>query len=364
MESIHLPSTPYRVTDIGGAGGVDFILDFPSGKDITILQLTDVQLQTMAGVRTELRKRQVGGAFFSSLPDDFAFRAWRYMDEAVERTRPDLIVLTGDNIYGELDDSGAMWQAFIQKMDSYCIPWCVVFGNHDNESGKGVTWQVEKLLESQYCIFRQGTVTGNCNYNVLLRQGNTAKYLLYLLDSNGCKIKLRNEGEGMMPDNVDINKIEQADGFRDSQAAWMYESAKQAHATYGRVPALVFCHTPPQEAVLAAEKVYGERVNALPFIPDQNGDFGLSLEHLSGAPCGRFWDYAKEIGCTGIFLGHLHKNATSMLCDGIRMTFGLKSSTYDYHDKQLLGATLITLPADGSPLQIQYVHSALPYEKQ
>ena len=75
--------TTYRITDMAGEGGLDFIIDFPTGKDISVMQITDAQMQTMAGVRNEKRKTQVGNAFFSTLPDDFEVRLWQYMDEAV-----------------------------------------------------------------------------------------------------------------------------------------------------------------------------------------------------------------------------------------------------------------------------------------
>ena len=147
------------------------------GEDLVILQITDTQLQSLKGARNTTRRTQISNAFFANgLGRTHTQRVWRYADEAVERVKPDLIVLTGDNIYGELDDSGEMWLELIEKMDSYGIPWCVVFGNHDNESGKGVRWQVEQLEKSEYCVFRQGSVSGNSNYNLLIRQGGEAKY--------------------------------------------------------------------------------------------------------------------------------------------------------------------------------------------
>ena len=353
--------TAYRVTDAAGEGGLDFIIDFPTGKDLTILQITDTQMQTMAGVRNELREQQVGNAFFSSLPDDFEFRVWRYMDEAVEKAKPDLIVLTGDNIYGELDDSGEMWLALIAKLDSYGIPWCTVFGNHDNESGKGVVWQVEQLLASEYCIFRQGEVAGNSNYNLLIRQGGEAKFLLYMMDSNGCMLKPNNPGEGMMPDNVDIDKIDQTAGFRTNQVSWMTASAKSIREAHGMVPVLIFYHIPVYESVKAAYKVYPSASGSMPFVPDQAGDLGMATEALSGASSSRFWRSAKDIGCTGMFVGHQHKVATSIDCEGIRVTYGLKTSTYDYHDPALLGATKITLQERGGAFAVEYLYTDLPY---
>ena len=43
------------------------------------------------------------------------------------------------------------------------------------------------------------------------------------------------------------------------------------------------------------------------------------------------------------FFGHCHNNNASILHEGIRWTFGLKTGTYDYHEKEKLGGTLITL---------------------
>ena len=112
----------------------------------------------------------------------------------------------------------------------------MVFGNHDNESGKGVRWQIARLEKSQYCIFRQGSVSGNSNYNLLIRQGGEAKYLFYMLDSNGCKLRPDNEGAGMMPDNPDIDLIVQDAGFCDDQLEWMRDSGLSVRKEYGEVP--------------------------------------------------------------------------------------------------------------------------------
>ena len=66
---------------------------------------------------------------------------FNYIAELIENERPDLILLTGDIVYGEFDDSGIIWTRIIDFMDSFGIPWAPIFGNHDNESAKGVAWQ-------------------------------------------------------------------------------------------------------------------------------------------------------------------------------------------------------------------------------
>ena len=223
---------------------MDFIIDFPAGQDLVILQLADIQLQTLKGARSTERRSQLSGAYFSGFPagkrNDHEFRAWRYVEEAIDKVQPDLILLTGDNVFGETDDSGKDWLEFVTRMDSYGIPWCPVFGNHDNESGKGVLWQISQLEQSEYCIFKQGSVSGNSNYNLLIRQGGEAKYLLYMMDSNGCKTRSDVAGAGLMPDNPDIDLIVQDAGFCDDQLEWMKASGNSVRRAYGEVPSLIF----------------------------------------------------------------------------------------------------------------------------
>ena len=361
-----VPEKTYTLTENGGEDGLDFIIDFPAGKDLTILQLADIQLQTLKGTRSAERRSQLSGAYFTGFPaskrNDHEYRAWRYVEEAIEKVKPDLIVLTGDNVFGETDDSGKDWLEFVARMDSYGIPWCPVFGNHDNESGKGVLWQIEQLEQSEYCIFKQGTVSGNSNYNLLVRQGGEAKYLLYMMDSNGCKVRTDVAGAGLMPDNPDIDLIVQDAGFCDDQLEWMKASGNSVRRSYGEVPSLLFFHIPDYSAWKCVKNAYGEEMDQFPFYPDHEGDAGFALESLGGYDNGPFWGYAKEIGCIGMFVGHRHKVATSINCEGIRVTYGLKTGTYDYHDPSMLGSTKITLSETAGEMAVEYVHTELNYK--
>ena len=360
------PEKTYTLTENGGEDGLDFIIDFPAGKDLTILQLADIQLQTLKGTRSAERRSQLSGAYFTGFPagkrNDHEFRAWRYVEEAIEKVKPDLIVLTGDNVFGETDDSGKDWLEFVQRMDSYGIPWCPVFGNHDNESGKGVLWQIEQLEQSEYCIFKQGAVSGNSNYNLLVRQGGEAKYLLYMMDSNGCQVRTDVAGAGLMPDNPDFDLIVQDAGFCDDQLVWMRNSGNAVRKAYGTVPSLLFFHIPDYSAWKCVKNAYGDEMEQFPFSPDREGDTGFALESLGGYDNGPFWGYAKEIGCIGMFVGHRHKVATSIVCEGIRVTYGLKTGTYDYHDPSMLGSTKITLSETEGKMAVEYVHTELNYK--
>ena len=54
-------------------------------------------------------------------------------------------------------------------------------------------------------------------------------------------------------------------------------------------------------------------------------------------------DQLHTAGVDGVFVGHCHANNTSVLWNGIRWTYGLKTGQYDYHTPGQLGGTLITL---------------------
>jgi len=344
--------------------GYDFIIDIPAGRDIRILQLSDLQTMEMDGVRNENRYHQIGNAFFGDNVQDQYTQTWRYVDEAVAKSNPDLIVLAGDTIYGQTDDDGSQWLEVCEKMDAYEIPWLVIFGNHDNESAMGVLWQIAQVRSSKYGILKQGDVTGNSNYSVGLRQDGVFKYTLYMMDTNGCHTYPNNPGEGMMEDNPDIALITQQAGIYSDQRAWINKTGKYIAEQYGDVPALVFMHIPIAEAATAARRQYKETYQSYPFTPDLAGDAGVSYEAFGGIDTGgAFWELAKTRGVMGMFFAHQHNIATSIVYDDIRLSYGLKTSTHDYHMPELLGSLAITLGEHDGALSVQYNYTELPYQE-
>ena len=91
---------------------VDFIVSVPEGREPVILQLTDPQIIDASQARTADR---LGGL----LPDYWGadkknVRCYDFLREIITNTDPDLIIVTGDIIYGEFDDSGKSLLEFIQ----------------------------------------------------------------------------------------------------------------------------------------------------------------------------------------------------------------------------------------------------------
>lgn len=83
---------------------MDFKLNFNTDRPIRILQLTDMQIIDGTQRRYPERLDQESGERWNPQHDEENIYApMRFL---IEASMPDLIVITGDMIYGEFDDSG------------------------------------------------------------------------------------------------------------------------------------------------------------------------------------------------------------------------------------------------------------------
>ena len=176
--------------------------------------------------------------------------AFKYIEDAVNRTNPDLIIFTGDLVYGEFDDLGTTWLTFIEHMDRYKIPWAPVYGNHDNESQKGALWQNEMLEKSKYCLFKKGTTDGNGNYTVGIKQGGKIVRVFYMMDSNHCAGAYNPTENGVITSN----------GFTANQIEWLYGVMEDITEANGGtpIPSSMAWHVPTYDHHGAQLKYYNQ----------------------------------------------------------------------------------------------------------
>ena len=333
-------------------GIVDFVLDLPADRPLRILQLTDMQIIDASQQRTpdRLNEREIALWQPASIPE----QCTDHIRSVVAQTNPDLIFITGDVIYGEFDDSGANFALFCDFMDSLGVPWAPVYGNHDNESRRGIDWQNGRFESSKLCLFRKGSVTGNGNYSVLLTREGAPFRVLYMMDSGACMGS---------PDA----SVRRGPGFAGDQYDWLYTTADQLTAVHGGkpVPAFLGFHIPTVHFHQAAvEKGYQtsdehEKYVIGATVPARDGDFGCKREGLGCfATPDDFVERLHAVGADGVFVGHCHANNTSILWQGIRWTYGLKTGQYDYHTPGQVGGTLITLYGDG--FSVHHVPALVP----
>jgi len=329
----------------------DFTLEMAADRPFTILQLTDMQIIDAEQRRRPDRLRQDEiDKWHTEMVENNFYAPVRRLTEAV---RPDLIIITGDMVYGEFDDAGTAWAGFVAFMDSLNIPWAPLFGNHDNESARGIDWQCRQLTDAPNCFFARGTVSGNSNYTLALTQNGRPVRVLYMMDTNACY-------GGTDP------AICRRVGPAEDQLAWLADTAAALTAQAGRpVPGFLCCHIPPvdyNEAVVAAGYQTPDTANqpgnfriGTDLAPAHPGDSGCKNEVTGG--CGpRLAPLLKAAGIDGVFAGHYHKCNLSVENQGIRYTLGVKTGTYDYHAPDQLGGTKITLPTDRTSFAVEPVY--------
>lgn len=283
-------------------------------NDFTILLLTDTQLWMSPGQNSA---------------------CYEQIRKLVKETKPDMLATVGDNISGVT--SRFLIKEWINVMDSFQLPWTVVFGNHDNEIPMTtLNWQGDQFLKSEYCLFQKGpsNLYGCGNYAVNITENGSPVYTLFFLDN------------GRYFEYEDGSKKEIYMGYE--QIAWYEWNVKKiAKASGFVVPSMVFSHFALPEMKTAVEQlgVWNEADGSYS-IPSKYG-FG-ECAYLPGcSPVNSgFFDKCKELGSTThIFCGHDHENNASVTYDGITMTYGLKTgpSPTPWNHAKVTGGTTITI---------------------
>jgi len=329
-------------------GLVDFILEVEEEKNLRILQITDTQVIDASQSRHEDRLNSVEKIIWATNTMDV--NCFNYIRDLVHRTKPDLILITGDLVYGEFDDLSTSWEKYVKFMDGFNIPWAPIFGNHDNESIKGVDWQCEIIEKASYSLFKRGNVTGNSNYTIGIVQNSKFKRVIYMMDSNGCG-------------NTSDPSVKKTVGFALDQLTWFDETANRIESFAGKVKKFVCYHIPTLEFALAAtnagyqKELYDNAAYTIgEDVPAKNSDFGRKGEIFKGLhEVPDLLALFKKYSVDGVFVGHSHCNSISVLYEGIRWTFGLKSGTYDRYDPKMLGGTVIDVYPDNS-FKVEHIY--------
>ncbi len=309
---------------------LDFVLEFPDGEDITVLQLSTLLIRDKYGETL----------------------CYKYIRETVKKAQPDLILITGDLVYGRFDTDGSLLVSLIEFMESLGIPWAPVLGNHEAASPVGVDWQCQQLEQAENCLFVQRELTGNGNYTIGIKQGGTIKRVFFMMDSNGCAM-LTNA-------NAHSNSLA---GFGKDQKEWFSEVSSWLKTQYRNVKISMAFHLQIQAFRTALQK-YGFTNNntaANPINLDTkdgvaDGDFGYIGENLNSPwdMAGEFFNTMKRAGVDSILVGHEHCNSASVMHNGIRFQYGQKSSVNDKSNYLKPDGTIVAAyrpgPAGSKPL--------------
>lgn len=337
---------------------VDFKVSVPQNRDPVILQITDTQIIDSSKMRTPDRLGE--GHIEAWGPDKKERRCYGYLREIVNSVSPDLILVTGDNVYGEFDDDGGSMLEFVDFMESFDIPWAPIFGNHDNESKMGADWQSKQFENAKNCLFLQRELTGNGNYTVGIEQGGRLTRVFFMLDTNGCG----NASEASLANGHTVTHP----CIAEDQREWYTSTAKKIAEAFPDVKLSAAMHI----QLAAFNDAFAKyctpencRVNIDALDEKQEGDFGY-IGYMPSVPIdgdGAIFNSLKSLGFDSIFVGHEHANSASIVFEGVRLQYGMKSSGYDslnYVDDEgniessyysfntpLVGGTVFSLSRDG-----------------
>lgn len=210
------------------------------------------------------------------------------MKKVIKEEKADLVILTGDLIDKKCrtkKDIKNSIEAIALIMEKNKVPWCIVFGNHDDEMGLMSKEEMMDLYRSfPHNISSHGPkdISGIGNYNLLVRNSKTNKpiFNIYLLDSGSYGPK----------------EIGGYGWINFSQIQWYRELSEELRKEHrSPMPSLMFTHIPLPEFknLWNSGRAQGNR-NKKECPPKINSGLFASLLEM------------KDV--KGIFVGHDHTN--------------------------------------------------------
>ncbi len=233
--------------------------------------------------------------------------------EACDVEKPDLVVLTGDNVkpYDDPEETKKLINSLMNIFESRNIPVAVTFGNHDSEAGPMSRKDIMDYYKTFSCTITADDSTDfkNCatfNIPVLASDSDEVKFNVWVFDSG----------------DYDEDEPRHYDRVRAEQIEWYKEtSAKLQNENGGKnVNSVVFQHIIVPEIYDVLKKVDSKQPYAIEHIYDEGEYYAFDPENvnygtLNEKPCpgyyndGQFDALVENGGVLAMFTGHDHTNA-------------------------------------------------------
>jgi hypothetical protein len=309
----------------------DFLVEIESGRDPVVLQLSDPQIMYTTDVQS---------------------RCNDYIKQTIEAVNPDLILVTGDLIYGKFDTQGEILTQYIALMESFKIPWAPVFGNHDNDGGlKLVDKTAECLSKFKYFTFEVGEKElGRGNYIINIEQDGKVLHSVFMMDTHDRVNYVNTQGDSSY----------EWSSLNEAQIKWYKENVSLLKSLGSKESTLII-HIPINSYRDAWWAAYNPKYRAEDIPPRDNSDpkywnkgyegsFGVRYEGVSSYPQNDGvldaileMDHTKNILC-----GHSHTNTFSIPYKGVRFTFAVKTGRGSYCNPFLNGGTVYRIDSQGN----------------
>ena len=290
-------------------------LEKDPNKDFVVLNFADVQLST------------------KEVYDEYGKIAEATIKKAIEEVQPDLITLTGDNAWCKMG-----YIRLVNVIDSYGIPWAPVMGNHDGDNGKRVyeNWCAQQVYKCKNSIFKFGPKDmGVGNYIINIAENGKVIHSIYMVDTH-TDTKLECGGYDHMWDN---------------QLKWYEWAVKGNNALAGKtVESSIFFHIPCIQYRDAWKQAQYNAETGKYDNPKYADSFGYNTEGVCSPEYDSgFFALVKELGSTkNIIAGHDHINSSSIMYEGVRLSYSLKCGRGCYWDSSMNGGSTLTINSNGN----------------
>lgn len=242
----------------------------------------------------------------------------------METERPDLVMLTGDVIYGKPAEQSL--RDVLDAVAAFNVPFGIVFGNHDDEQGldRAALLRIAQTYPTNVTR-TEPDIHGSSNYALPIagHAGLDTAAVIYCFDSNAYS---------------QINGIKGYDYIRGDQVEWYRRTSRALTAAHGGtpLPAYAFFHIPLPEysnAVADEDAPFVGTRKERPCVPALNSGLFAAMKE-----CG-------DVRAT--FVGHDHSNDYAVLWHGILLAYGRFSGGNTVYNDLPNGARLIELHEDG-----------------
>ncbi len=250
-------------------------------------------------------------------------RALDNVNQMLDLEKPDLVIHTGDVIFGKPAEASA--REILQPIVDRKIPFAVAFGNHDEEFGKSRQEMLDIVISMPYNLnTRTDGIYGASNSVITVNspKNKEIRRLLYILDSN------RGATIPDIPDTYGHIHFDQIAWYRKKSAEYTQKNGGKP------IPAFAFFHIPlpeHEEATFDAGngKVAGTRKESI-CCPKINSGMFVSM---------------KEMGdVQAMFVGHDHNNDYAVCWNKMFFVYGRFSGCDTvYNDLKPNGARVIEL---------------------
>ena len=277
------------------------------------------------------------------------------MNKIIEYTKPNLVVLGGDNCDGTIlqtkEELKAYLNIFSEPMEKRKIPWMHVFGNHDHDINIDDIDKTKIYENYQYCVSKHTeNIYGTTNYILPIQYSNKDEvaFNIWGLDTNNLIENTNIEIDKNMNMLKKPSMSCKWDILHFEQLMWYWNSSVEIEKFCNKkINGILFMHIPPWEFQYIVDnpehtKAKGSMQETMKIGMFNSGIFSVILQR-------------KDIKC--IACGHSHNDCFEGEFCGIKMCLDACAGYSPYGIDELRGGRIFEIDENNtSNIETYMVH--------